>query len=221
MITPWRRLGKVLVVTMLLCGVASSVAAQVEPIDPSKPTNLYTNIDFNFELQDHKGDGDLYGLNIIPAFAFDDKNRLEAEIPILRTAYVESENKTAIGDVRLRYFHVPYKAQDPARRLTAAGLSLDVFLPTGDPESGHGSGSGLVAPGFTFGVRAADWLAIFPILSYQHSFKAGRREPGGGDGGGITPPPEPESPSDEEVQMRGLRVEVAMVITLPGESWFR
>ena len=50
MVTRWRRVGKVLVVTMLLCGVASSVAAQEEPIDPSKPTNLYTNIDFNFEL---------------------------------------------------------------------------------------------------------------------------------------------------------------------------
>ena len=59
-------------------------------------------------------------------------------------------------------------------RFTAAGLSFDTYLPTGDPDTGHGSGSTLIAPGVTFGFRAAEWLDLFPMISYQHSFGEGR-----------------------------------------------
>ena len=37
---------------------APALAQEAGDIDPSVPTNLYTNIDFNFELQDHPGDGE-------------------------------------------------------------------------------------------------------------------------------------------------------------------
>ena len=113
-----------------LCLLLASVAwCQQEEINPSKPTNLYSNIDFNFEFQNHPGDGDLYGINIIPAIAFNDRNRLDAEIPILSTTFREKPNTTGLGDIRLRYFHLRYKTVDQEKRITAAGVSVDVFLP--------------------------------------------------------------------------------------------
>jgi hypothetical protein len=205
-------------VLLIVLLAAQVCLGQEEDIDPSRPTNLYTNIDFNFEIQDHPGDGDLYGLNIIPAIAFNDQNKLDAEIPILRTAYEDTGNTTGIGDIRLRYFYVPYNADDSDHWFTAAGLSVDVYLPTGDEETGHGAGSTLLAPGVTFGVRAASWLDIFPILSYQHSFGAGRWEPGGTDPGGVIPPPDE---SDEEVDMRGVRAEAILVAPLPRDAWIQ
>jgi len=159
-------------IAFVLMVCSSSIAAEEQAdIDPSKPTNLYTNIDSNFELQDHPGDGDLYGLNIIAAVAFNDFNRLDIELPIHRTAFIESDNKTGLGDIRLRYFWVGYKKDEA--RFHAAGVSIDTFFPTGDPDTGHGAGSMLIAPGFTFGFRVAEWLDLFPVFSYQHSFSEG------------------------------------------------
>lgn len=203
----------------VLVPAATAAAQQEAGIDPSIPTNLYTNIDFNFELQDHPGDGDLYGLNIIAAVAFNDFNRLDVEIPIHRTAFLEAENKTGLGDIRLRYFWIGYKNEGPGTRFTAAGLSFDAYLPTGDPDTGHGSGNALIAPGVTFGFHAAEWLDLFPIVSYQHSFGEGRRQPGGPDNGG-TPVPPGQKP-DEEAKTRGVRVEVVSVVPLPRESWLQ
>lgn len=232
----WRALG-IAALTAALCSTAwiptaaaQEQAAEAQPIqdqvtqgqgeiDPSIPTNLYTNIDFNFELQDHPGDGDMYGLNVIGAIAFNDRNRLDIELPIHRSAYLETENKTGLGDIRLRYFWIGFKNDDPSARFTAAGLSFDTYLPTGDPDTGHGSGSTLIAPGVTFGFRATEWLDLFPMISYQHSFGEGRRQPGGPDNGG-TPLPPGEKP-DETARTRGIRIEVVSVIPLPRDSWLQ
>jgi hypothetical protein len=209
-----------LAVVCITLGLWSSAQAQADgSIDPSVPTNLYTNIDFNFEVQDHPGDGDLYGINIIAAVAFNDENRLDVELPIHRTAFETVENKTGLGDIRLRYFWIGYKKDGAAVGLSAAGLSLDSYFPTGDPDTGHGSGNYLIAPGVTLGFHLADWLDVFPVLSYQHSIGEGRRQPGGPDAGG-TPVPPGQKP-DEEAETRGVRIEIVSVVPLPHDAWLQ
>ena len=168
-------------IAFVLMVCSSSVAAQERAdIDPSNPTNLYTNVDFNFELQDHPGDGDLYGLNIIAAVAFNDFNRLDIELPIHRTAFIESENKTGLGDIRLRYFWVGYKKDDA--RFHAAGVSVDTFLPTGDPTPAMAPGACSLLPASPS--ASASLIGWICFRSSATSTRSARE--GGSRGGRIT-----------------------------------
>ncbi len=87
--------------------VGVSVPAVAQEIDPSKPTNLYSFIDFNFEWQGF-GQGETVGLRVMPTWAINDQNMVQTEIPIQRADFESIEAATGVGDIRIRYFGLPW-----------------------------------------------------------------------------------------------------------------
>lgn len=81
----------------------------------------------------------------------------------------DSSDKFGLGDLRLRYFFLPYKNYD--NFFGAFGPSVDVFAPTGSFEDGLGSSSWSISPGITGGLMIADWIQAFPIVSYVYASK--------------------------------------------------
>lgn len=147
--------------------IASSIAlagpAAAQEIDTSKPTNFYSSIDNTFEYTDGQR-ANVYGYRGNLTMALSAKHLLLAEIPLL---FNDRTEKFGLGDIRARYFFLPYKNYD--NLLGAFGPSVDVFAPTGSFEDGLGSSSWVVSPGVTIGIMAADWIQFFPILSYQYT----------------------------------------------------
>lgn len=70
-------------------------------IDPSKPTNLYTQLNVQGEYTSATG-YELVGSRINVQYAFNPNNLLLAEIPILHHT---GTNKTGLSDMRARYFN--------------------------------------------------------------------------------------------------------------------
>ena len=140
--------------------------AQEEKIDASKPTNFYTQLYNHLEYDKRKTGGDVMGYRAEFNFAPSESHLILAELPFL---YHNGTEKAGIGDFRARYFYLPYKNYD--KFFGAFGPSVDVFAPTGSFENGLGSGRWLIQPGVTVGLMAADWIQLFPILSYQYTSK--------------------------------------------------
>lgn len=136
-----------------------------EDIDPSNPTNLYTQINGVLEYQDTKG-ADLFGLRTNVQYAFNPDNLLLAEFPLLHNNVT---NKTGISDIRVRYFHVAKKGI--TKNFIAIVPFLDVTLPTGSYENGLGTSSWSLAGGVVFGYVVSPKLSLFPGISYVHLTK--------------------------------------------------
>ncbi|KXX68073.1 hypothetical protein [Flammeovirga sp. SJP92] len=147
--------------------IGHSAFGQEEPIDASKPTNFYSQVDVQFESAPAQNQ---YGLRNSFIIAPSEKHLILGELPILTNTQT---NETGIGDVRLRYFYLPYKNYD--KLVGAFGPSVDIYSPTGNVDKGLGSGRWVVAPGLTLGVMAFERIQFFPIISYQYmSEKAGQ-----------------------------------------------
>lgn len=144
---------------------ASGVHAADKEIDSSKPTNFYSYVDNTFEYSSQPGQK-LYGYRGNLTLAPSEAHLVLAEIPLL---YNDRTQKFGLGDIRARYFWLPYKNYD--NLFGAFGPSIDVFAPTGKYEDGLGSSSWVVSPGITGGLMVADWIQFFPILSYQYVSK--------------------------------------------------
>ena len=194
-------------------GVSAPTASQ--EIDPSKPTNLYSFIDLNFEWQGF-GKGDTVGFRVMPTWAINNQNMVQAEIPIQRADFETIEAATGVGDIRIRYFGLPVVRE---ATLSHIGVSLDVFVPAGDEDKGLGSGRWVMAPGIMFGIAASDTVNFYPIISYQYSASAVNCTAGGSDAGGCVPPGPGESDGDGTTQ--GVSVEVMSVIGLPNAMWLQ
>lgn len=146
---------------------AQSQEADTTEIDASKPTNFYSQINNQLEYNSRKVGGDITGYRAEFMMAPSEAHLILAELPLL---YNNSTDKFGIGDVRARYFYLPYKNYD--KFVGAFGPSIDVFAPTGNSDEGIGSGSWIVQPGVTVGLMVADWIQLFPILSYQYTSKS-------------------------------------------------
>ena len=160
---------KKLLVTALLVFLGMNLNAQDkdhEEIDPSKPTNFYTQLINQLEYNSRKSGGDIMGYRGEIQFAPSESHLFLAELPLL---YNDKSGKFGLGDARLRYFYLPYKNYD--KFIGAFGPSIDIFMPTGNYEHGLGSSSWLIQPGITVGLMIADWIQMFPILSYQYTSK--------------------------------------------------
>lgn len=140
---------------------------QDQAIDASKPTNFYTQLFNHIEYNSRKTGGNLFGYRAEFLYAPSEAHLLLAEMPFL---YNDESEKFGAGDFRARYFYLPYKNYD--KFVGAFGPSIDVFAPTGDVDNGIGSGSWIVQPGVTVGLMVADWIQLFPILSYQYTSKS-------------------------------------------------
>ena len=141
-------------------------AKQDQEIDASKPTNFYTQLINNFEYNSRKVGGNIFGYRAEFIIAPSEEHLILGELPLL---YNDASEKFGLGDIRGRYFWLPYKNYD--KFLGAFGPSIDVFLPTGSFKDGLGSSSVVISPGVTAGLMIADWIQAFPIFSYQFTTK--------------------------------------------------
>ncbi|MDN3641415.1 hypothetical protein QWY87_01790 [Lutimonas halocynthiae] len=144
---------------------ASTVGQEEESIDASKPTNFYSFLDNTLEFSSQKNQN-VFGYRGKLTLALSEAHLVLAEVPLL---YNDRTEKFGIGDLRARYFFLPYKNYD--KFVGAFGASVDIFVPTGSFDDGIGSGRFIVSPGLTVGLMAADWIQFFPILSYQYASK--------------------------------------------------
>lgn len=151
-----------LIITLTILLATNLVKAQDAEIDASKPTNFYSFLDNTFEYQSTKT-ANIMGYRGNLTLAPSESHLILAEIPLL---FNDATNKFGLGDVRARYFYLPYKNYD--KFVGAFGPSLDVFAPTGNFENGLGSDSWIIAPGVTVGLMAHEKIQFFPILSYQY-----------------------------------------------------
>lgn len=143
----------------------ASYAQDEEVIDASKPTNFYSLLDNTLENTSSPNQN-VFGFRGKITLAPSEAHLVLAEVPLL---YNDRTQKFGLGDLRARYFWLPYKNYD--KLIGAFGPSVDVFIPTGNFENGLGSGRWTVSPGFTVGLMAADWIQFFPIVSYRYASK--------------------------------------------------
>jgi hypothetical protein len=139
-----------------------TLRAPVKDIDPSKPTNLYTQVNTNLEYQAGKNQN-LSGLRATVQYAFNPDNLVLLELPFL---YNDRTSKFGVGDMRIRYFHAVKRNISPS--FIAIAPFADVTVPIGSYEDGIGSSVWSLAGGVVFGFIATKKLSLFPGISYVH-----------------------------------------------------
>ena len=148
-----------------LCAIgAHPVAAQ--EVDASKPTNFYPLLDNSLEYNSRDAGGNLMGYRAQVIYPPSAAHLFLFEVPLL---YNDQTEKFGVGDLRGRYFFLPYKNYD--NFVGAFGPSIDIFAPTGNFENGLGSSRWSFSPGVTVGLMLADWIQAFPIVSYVYASK--------------------------------------------------
>jgi len=135
-------------------------------IDPSKPSNLYTQINANLEWQT-AATQNLYGIRANVQYAFNPNNLLLFEVPLL---FNNKGASSGLGDLRFRYFNVVKRNLSPS--LIAVAPFVDISVPTGSFEKGLGTSSWSLAGGLVLGYVVSKKLALFPGISYVHQTKA-------------------------------------------------
>ena len=157
-------------VTPLLAALAALMAqpalAQEQEIDASKPTNFYPLLGNNLEYNSRETGGDIFGYRAELIYPPSEAHLFLFEAPLL---YNEATDKFGLGDLRLRYFWLPYKNYD--NFFGAFGPSIDIFAPTGRFEDGLGTSAWSLSLGATGALMFADWIQTFPIVSYLYTGK--------------------------------------------------
>lgn len=89
------------IATVILFWSLTSVAQESnQTIDPSKPTNLYTQFNTLTELNSYDT-FNTYGIRLNFQYAIDTDNLILVELPFLRN---DATNETGLSDMRFRYF---------------------------------------------------------------------------------------------------------------------
>jgi len=153
-------------VTALVLGTTAIRPASAQEVDASKPTNFYPLLDNSLEYNKRDAGGNLMGYRAQVIYPPSAAHLILFEAPLL---YNSETEKFGVGDLRGRYFFLPYKNYD--RFLGAFGPSIDIFAPTGSFENGLGSSRWSFSPGLTVGLMIADWIQAFPIVSYVYASK--------------------------------------------------
>lgn len=144
--------------------VALNVTAQdKKEIDASKPTNFYNSVNTALEYISRSEGGNQMGVRFNLVLAPSDRHLILGEIPLI---YNDQSKGFGLGDVRARYFYLPYK--NYSRFFGALGPSIDIIAPTGSASKGLGTGRWTIAPGIAMGLMFSEKVQVFPILSYNH-----------------------------------------------------
>lgn len=141
-----------------------SIINKIE-IDPSKPTNLYTQVNANTEFQ-FSNQQNLYGVRMNVQYAFNPDNLVLADLPFL---YNDRTNKFGPGDLHVRYYTVIKR--NISKSLIAIAPFVDLSIPMGSYQNGLGSSSLSVAAGVVFGFVLSKQFSLFPGISYLHISK--------------------------------------------------
>lgn len=158
--------------TIILLLQLSTTSAQdstqtTQQIDPSKPTNLYTQLNVQAEYNSRKYVGNLIGSRINLQYAINKDNLLFAEVPLL---YNDFTKKFGLGDVRVRYFDVVKR--NITSKFIAVAPFVDITAPTGNTTDSIGSGQWSLAAGVVGGFATSQKFAFFPGISYVYLTKA-------------------------------------------------
>ena len=129
-----------LVACCLLAGPASA-----QEVDASKPTNFYPLLGNNLEYNARDAGGNLMGYRAELIYPPSQAHLFLFELPLL---YNDTTEKFGVGDLRARYFWLPYKNYD--NFFGAFGPSIDIFVPTGSFEDGLGSSSWSVSVAYGY-----------------------------------------------------------------------
>ncbi len=157
----------VLAAAALAATLMAASPTSAQEVDASKPTNFYPLLDNSLEYNSRDAGGNLMGYRAQLIYPPNDKHLFLVELPLL---YNDESESFGLGDMRARYFWLPYKNYD--RFFGAFGPSIDIFAPTGSFEDGLGGSTWSISPGITAGLMFADWIQAFPIVSYQYVSKA-------------------------------------------------
>lgn len=151
-----------------LCVFALFVAepCRAQEVDASKPTNFYPLLDNSLEYNSRDAGGNLIGYRGNLTYPPSEEHLFLVELPVL---YNDETEGFGLGDIRARYFYLPYKNYD--RFFGAFGPSIDIFAPTGSFKDRIGSSSWVITPGVMGGFMLADWIQAFVVASYQYVSK--------------------------------------------------
>jgi hypothetical protein len=144
-----------------------SIQVSKKDIDPSKPTNLYTQVNLNLEYQNGKQQ-DLFGVRVNVQYAINPDNLFLIEVPVL---YNNGSSRFGIGDMRVRYFNAVKR--NITKSFIAIAPFADISAPTGSYTNGLGSSRWSLAGGVVFGFILSKKLSIFPGINYVHLTKPG------------------------------------------------
>ncbi|NQZ45858.1 MAG: hypothetical protein HRT65_16255 [Flavobacteriaceae bacterium] len=146
----------------ILCICICSYAQDNQDIDPSKPTNLYTQINALGEFTS-SDNFNTYGTRFNFQYAFDPDNLVLAEVPLL---YNDLSNSFGLSDIRVRYFNAI------KRNLSESIIALvpfaDITVPTGSVENGLGADTWSLAGGVILGVLLSEKVSLFPGINYVY-----------------------------------------------------
>lgn len=156
-------LATLLLISCAVCAFSQQDSLKTEvDIDPSKPTNLYTQL--NLALENQSGNGtEIYGIRASIQYAPNADNLFVIEVPVL---YNGNTNAFGISDPRVRYFKAVKRNITP--RLIAIAPFADVSLPFGSYKNGLGTSSWSIAGGLVVGYIVSKKFAVFPGISYIH-----------------------------------------------------
>lgn len=152
---------------LLFLFLVSSVfmyAQEQEPtptVDPSKPTNLYTQVNAQAEWN-HYSNYDTYGARFNFQYALNANNLILAELPFL---YNAETKKLGLGDTRVRYFNVQ---RLKSKTMFAWAPFLDIYIPTGKSAHGLGGGTWQLSGGLIAGLEFSESFSMFPGVSYVY-----------------------------------------------------
>jgi hypothetical protein len=142
-----------------------SSSSSKKDIDPSKPTNLYTQVNLNLEYQNGK-EQNLFGARVNVQYALNPDNLFLVEIPFL---YNDATSRFGVGDMRIRYFNAI------KRNITNSFIAIapfaDISVPTGSYKNGLGTSRWSLAGGVVFGFILSKKLSLFPGINYVHQTK--------------------------------------------------
>jgi len=161
---------KKLLITLTIIVLSFDLFAQQgnvieQEVDPSKPTNLYTQVNTNLESS-FSDSQNLFGLRMNVSYAINPDNLVLAEVPFL---YNDASKNFGISDSRVRYFAI--LKRNITKKFIAIAPFTDITIPTGSYENGLGSSTWSVAVGSVFGFVASPKLALFPGISYVSTTK--------------------------------------------------
>jgi len=135
-------------------------------IDASKPTNFYSYLNNSLEFLSRETKGNLIGYRANLTYSPSERHLILGEVPL---QYNLQEGKVGFGDIRVRYFYLPYKNYE--KFFGAFGPSVDIIAPVGSVSNGIGNGRWVIAPGLAGALMFAEWFQVFPVLSYQYMSK--------------------------------------------------
>lgn len=140
-------------------------AQETNQIDASKPTNFYSYMNNSLEFTSRQNNGNLIGYRANITYSPSERHLFLGEVPL---QYNLKREKFGLGDIRVRYFYLPYKNYE--KFIGALGPSVDIIAPTGNASNGIGTGRWIIAPGLATALMFADWIQC-KKFSFSFSFR--------------------------------------------------